>query len=99
MIEGIALIFLRLRELLTISILSTTHQRGPLIINMASSYIGRIVKDDTSFHNLMLVVESHRKNHGFVTKTDLKQFYGVFCVVLSYIFSFITCVVFDKFIL
>ena len=46
----------------------------------------------------MFVVEAHRKNHGFVTKTDLKKFYVVFCVVLAYIFSLITYVIFNKFI-
>ena len=47
-------------------------------LNMATSYNGRIIKDETSFQNLMLVVEAHRKKYGFPSKTHLKNFYDCF---------------------
>ena len=44
-------------------------------LNMATTYNGKITKDEVSFQQLMLVVEAHRKKHGVKTKSDLKEFF------------------------
>ena len=44
-------------------------------LSMATTYNGRITKNEESFQQLMLVVESHRKKYGFKTKSDLKKLF------------------------
>ena len=42
---------------------------------MATTFNGRITKDEDSYQNLLLVVEGHRKKYGFKSKADLKKFF------------------------
>ena len=39
-------------------------------LNMATTYNGKITKDEDSFQKLVLVVEAHLKKHGVKTKSD-----------------------------
>ena len=41
-------------------------------LSMATTFNGRITKDEDSYQNLLLVVEGHRKKYGFKSKADLK---------------------------
>ena len=44
-------------------------------LSMATTFNGRIRKDEDSYQNLLLVVEGHRKKYGFKSKADLKKFF------------------------
>ena len=45
-----------------------------MILTMATSFNGRITRDEESYQDMMLVVAAHRKKYGFKTKEDLKNF-------------------------
>ena len=41
---------------------------------MATSFNGKITRDEESFQKMMLVIAACRKKYGFKTKSDLKSF-------------------------
>ena len=41
---------------------------------MATSFNGRVTRDEESYQDMMLVVAAHRKKYGFKKKEDLKNF-------------------------
>ena len=57
-----------------ISSLYLVNDSSERALAMATTFSGKITRDEDSFQNLMLVVEAHRKKYGFKTKKDLKNF-------------------------
>ena len=50
---------------------------------MATTFNGRITKDEDSYQNLLLVVEGYRKKYGFKSKEDLKSV----MIILQFLFT------------
>ena len=58
-----------------ISNLHPVNDSAERALSMATTFNGRITKDEDSYQNLLLVVEGHRKKYGFKSKADLKKFF------------------------
>ena len=58
-----------------ISNLHPVNDSAERALSMATTFNGRITKDEDSYQNLLLVVEGHRKTYGFKSKADLKKFF------------------------
>ena len=54
---------------------------------MATTFNGRITKDEDSYQNLLLVVEVHRKKYGFKSKADLKEVLLSVMIILQFLFT------------
>ena len=57
-----------------ISNLYPVSDSSEIALAMATSFNGRITRDEESYQDIMLVVAAHRKKYGFKTKEDLKNF-------------------------
>ena len=57
-----------------ISNLHPVNDSSERALAMATSFNGRITRDEVSYQDMMLVVAAHRKKYGFKTKEDLKNF-------------------------
>ena len=57
-----------------ISNLHPVNDSSERALAMATSFNGRITRDEESYQDMMLVVAAHRKKYGFKTKEDLKNF-------------------------
>ena len=58
-----------------ISNLHPVNDSAERALSMATTFNGRITKDEDSYQNLLLVVEGHRKKYGSKSKADLKKFF------------------------
>ena len=57
-----------------ISNLHPVNDSSERALEMATSFNGRITRDEESYQDMMLVVAARRKKYGFKTKEDLKNF-------------------------
>ena len=57
-----------------ISNLHPVNDSSERALALATSFNGRITRDEESYQDMMLVVAAHRKKYGFKTKKDLKNF-------------------------
>ena len=58
-----------------ISNLHPVNDPAERALSMATTFNGRITKDEDSYQNVLLVVEGHGKKYGFKSKADLKKFF------------------------
>ena len=57
-----------------ISNLHPVNDSSEIALAMATSFNGRITRDEESYQDMMLVLAGHRKKYGFKTNEDLKNF-------------------------